>query len=155
MLTAKIVQLKTSQTLLKKFIAGIENSTNDATISQLRDDLIDYGESLSVISYLVTEQEEIQSEKYEIRNILQQQYLLIQNIMAALQSAEGQQEAQEIFALTPGAIRRMRESLKGIMELNRTLQKEPNLIVDLTKVPVTNKTAVPEKQSFLKRLFKK
>ncbi|MCU7356914.1 MULTISPECIES: hypothetical protein [Enterococcus] len=155
MLAEAIAQLKTSQVLLKKFVAGIENPTDDATLIQLRNDLVDYGESLSVVTYFFKDQAENELKNYELRNILQQQYTLLQAIIGELQSTEGQAEAKAKFDLTPGAIRRLTESLKGITELNRTLQKEPNLVVDLTKVPVTKESAAPEKNGFFKRLFKK
>lgn len=155
MLAEAIAQLKTSQVLLKKFVAGIENPTDDATLIQLRNDLVDYGESLSVVTYFFKDQAENELKNYELRNILQQQYTLLQAIIGELQSTEGQAEAKVKFDLTPGAIRRLTESLKGITELNRTLQKEPNLVVDLAKVPVTKESAAPEKNGFFKRLFKK
>ncbi|MDT2738917.1 hypothetical protein [Enterococcus canintestini] len=155
MLAEAIAQLKTSQVLLKKFVAGIENPTDDATLIQLRNDLVDYGESLSVVTYFFKDQAENELKNYELRNILQQQYTLLQAIIGELQATEGQAEAKAKFDLTPGAIRRLTESLKGITELNRTLQKEPNLVVDLAKVPVTKESAAPEKNGFFKRLFKK
>ncbi|MEG3033654.1 MAG: hypothetical protein RR813_10680 [Enterococcus sp.] len=67
MLAEAIAQLKTSQVLLKKFVAGIENPTDDATLIQLRNDLVDYGESLSVVTYFFKDQAENELKNYELR----------------------------------------------------------------------------------------
>lgn len=157
MVLAQVKELKQSQELLKKLVERIENLTQDLSITTLQHDLLDYIESLSVVSdYVNIEVDPPELKTYPVNAVLKRQAQLLQAILAQLNSPEEQSDAAEEFEVTEGAIRRMSESLKGIVELNRTLQKESNISVDLaTKTPLHEKENTTEKAGFFKRLFKR
>lgn len=157
MVLAQVKELKQSQELLKKLVERIENPTQDLSITTLQHDLLDYIESLSVVTdYVNIEIDTPELKTYPINAVLKQQAQLLQAILAQLNSPAEQGDAAEEFEVTEGAIRRMSESLKGIVELNRTLQKESSISVDLaTKTPLHKKENTTEKAGFFKRLFKR
>ena len=151
MVLAQVKELKQSQELLKKLVERIENPTQDLSITTLQHDLLDYIESLSVVTdYVNFEIDTPELKTYPINAVLKQQAQLLQAILAQLNSPAEQSDAAEQFKVTEGAIRRMSESL------NRTLQKESNISVDLaTKTPLHKKENTTEKAGFFKRLFKR
>lgn len=154
MLLAEVEQLKQSQALLKKLVDKIPNSSNDIKLTELHHDLLDYCESLSVITdYANLAEVTAEMRTYQIKEILQEQYKHLQAIFGALQSPTSQADVAKQFAVSPGAIRRMYESLKGIMELNHIMQKEV-VEVDLKKAPLPEKIVPSKKEGFFKRLFK-
>lgn len=152
-----IGQLSTSQELLNEFARQMERHPmySKPTYQEKINDLRDYSNGLSVVTYLVPPQKETPAGDFSIATILREQLGLIGNVLAAFDSEEGQQAATTAFDLKDADRRRITMSLQGMIELNNLLRQEEDVTLSLSEssAKATTPPVEAKKGGFFKKLF--